>query len=40
MTFRLAQELNAGIKAGTLATLPLDGNPPADWSASFGAGPC
>lgn len=31
--FRLSQKLNAKIKAGTLATLPLDENPFADWSA-------
>lgn len=33
MIFRLAQKLNTKIKAGTLATLPLDENPFADWSA-------
>jgi len=33
MIFRLSQKLNAKIKVGTLATLPLDANPLADWSA-------
>jgi hypothetical protein len=33
MMFRLSQMLNAKIRAGTLATLPLDENPFADWSA-------
>ena len=33
MIFRLSQKLNAKIKAGTLASLPLDENPFADWSA-------
>jgi hypothetical protein len=33
MIFRLAEKLNAKIKRGTLATLPLDENPFADWSA-------
>ena len=33
MIFRLSQELNAKIKAGTLRPLPLDENPFADWSA-------
>ena len=33
MIFRLSQKLNAKIKAGDLATLPLDENPFADWSA-------
>lgn len=33
MIFRLSQKLNDKIKAGTLATLPLDENPFADWSA-------
>ena len=33
MIFRLSQKLNAKIKAGTLAALPLDENPLADWSA-------
>lgn len=32
MIFRLSQKLNTKIKAGTLKTLPLDGNPFADWS--------
>src|SRR5205807_305417 len=35
MIFRLSQKLNAKIKAGTLATLPLDNNPFADWSAAL-----
>jgi hypothetical protein len=35
MIFRLSQKLNAKIKAGTLATLPLDKNPFADWSAAL-----
>ena len=33
MIFRLSQELNTKIKAGTLPTLPPDDNPFADWSA-------
>ena len=33
MIFRLSQKLNSKIKAGTLAALPLDENPFADWSA-------
>jgi hypothetical protein len=32
MIFRLSQKLNTKIKAGTLAALPLDENPSADWS--------
>lgn len=35
MIFRLSDKLNAKIKAGTLATLPLDENPFADWSAGL-----
>src|SRR5271169_405379 len=35
MIFRLSQKLNAKIKVGTLATLPLDENPFADWSAGL-----
>jgi hypothetical protein len=35
MIFRLSQKLNAKIKAGALATLPLDENPFADWSAGL-----
>jgi hypothetical protein len=35
MIFRLSQKLNAKIKAGTLASLPLDENPFADWSAGL-----
>src|SRR5271165_4138631 len=35
MIFRLSQKLNTKIKAGTLATLPLDENPFADWSAGL-----
>src|SRR5436309_15001061 len=35
MIFRLSQKLNAKIKAGTLAILPLDENPVADWSAGL-----
>src|SRR5437764_15417875 len=35
MIFRLSNTLNAKIKAGTLATLPLDENPFADWSAGL-----
>ncbi len=35
MIFRLSQTLNAKIKTGTLATLPLDENPFADWSAGL-----
>jgi hypothetical protein len=30
---RLSQKLNAKVKAGALAALPLEGNPFADWSA-------
>jgi hypothetical protein len=33
MIFRLSHKLNAKIKAGALATVPLDENPFADWSA-------
>jgi len=33
MIFRLSQKLNAKIKAGALAALPLHENPFADWSA-------
>jgi hypothetical protein len=33
MIFRLSDKVNTKIKAGTLATLPLDENPFADWSA-------
>jgi hypothetical protein len=33
MIIRLSERLNAKIKARTLATLPLDENPFADWSA-------
>ena len=33
MIFRLSQKLNAKIRAGILATVPLDENPFADWSA-------
>ena len=33
MIFRLSQKLCTKIKAGSLATLPLDENPYADWSA-------
>src|SRR5438552_14166035 len=35
MIFRLSEKLNAKIKAGTLATLPLDENPFADLSAGL-----
>lgn len=35
MIFRLSQKLNARIKGGTLASLPLDENPFADWSAGL-----
>ena len=35
MIFRLSDKLNARIRAGTLATLPLDENPFADWSAGL-----
>ena len=35
MIFRLSEKLKAKIKAGTLATLPLDENPLADWSAGL-----
>jgi hypothetical protein len=33
MIFRLSQKLNAKIKGGSLDTVPLEGNPFADWSA-------
>jgi hypothetical protein len=33
MIFRLSQKLNAKIKGGSLAALPMDENPIADWSA-------
>src|SRR4051812_37998419 len=33
MTFRLSHKLNSKIKAGTLPTLPPEGNPFADWTA-------
>ena len=33
MIFRLSQKLNAKVKAGNLAALPLHENPLADWSA-------
>jgi hypothetical protein len=35
MIFRLSAKLNARIKAGTLASLPQDDNPFADWSAGL-----
>jgi hypothetical protein len=35
MIFRLSQKLSSKIKAGALATLPLDENPFADWSAQL-----
>lgn len=35
MIFRLTYKLNARIKGGTLATLPTDENPFADWSAAL-----
>jgi hypothetical protein len=35
MIFRLSQKRNARIKGGTLATLPPDENPFADWSAGL-----
>ena len=35
MIFRLLQKLKTKIKAGALATLPLDENPFADWSAGL-----
>jgi hypothetical protein len=35
MIFRLSQKLNAKIKTGALATVPLDENPYADWSAAL-----
>jgi hypothetical protein len=35
MIIRLSEKLNAKIKAGTLAALPLDENPFADWSAGL-----
>jgi hypothetical protein len=35
MIFRISEKLNTKIKAGTLATLPLDENPFADWSAAL-----
>lgn len=35
MIFRLSEKLNRKFKAGPLATLPLDENPFADWSAGL-----
>jgi len=35
MIFRLSQKLNNKVKVGTLAALPLDDNPLADWSAAL-----
>jgi hypothetical protein len=35
MIFRLSDKLNGKIQTGTLATLPLDENPFADWSAGL-----
>src|ERR1700730_18645970 len=35
MIFRLSKKLNAKIKTGTLANLPLDENPFAAWSAGL-----
>jgi hypothetical protein len=35
MIFRLSDKLNTKIKTGTLATLPLDEDPFADWSAGL-----
>src|ERR1700722_428495 len=35
MIFRLSDKLHTKIKAGTLATLPVDENPLADWSAGL-----
>jgi hypothetical protein len=35
MIVRLSAKLNAKLKAGTLATLPLDENPFADWSGGL-----
>jgi hypothetical protein len=35
MIFHLSEKLNAKIRAGTLATLPPDENPFADWSAGL-----
>ena len=35
MIFRRSQKLNTKIKAGTLAALPLEDNPFADWSAGL-----
>src|SRR4051794_13305751 len=35
MIFRLSQKLNAKIKAGPLATVPLEENSFADWSAGL-----
>jgi hypothetical protein len=35
MIFRVSQKLNAKIKVGTLAALPLAQNPLADWSAAL-----
>jgi hypothetical protein len=35
MIFRLSERLNTKVKAGTLATVPLDENPFADWSAGL-----
>jgi hypothetical protein len=35
LIFRLSQKLNAKIKTGALATVPLEENPFADWSAAL-----
>jgi hypothetical protein len=35
MVFRLSHKLNARIEGGALATVPLDDNPFADWSATL-----
>jgi hypothetical protein len=35
MIFRLSEKLKAKVKTGTLATVPLDENPFADWSAGL-----
>src|SRR5437763_348220 len=35
MIFRLSEQLNAKIRGGTLATLPPEENPFADWSAGL-----
>jgi hypothetical protein len=35
MIFRLSDKLNTKIRAGTLAALPLDENPFADWSGGL-----